>query len=320
MNTIPIKNSPLTLSSIIIKNKIDKLGQDNFHSELLKIGLPKDDIECLLNRHKQSVKNNMIEVIFNSLEQFINNFSKVSPGTKLPKHQPMVYGGYYRDYLAELPFNDLDIRFRCLNDIKIYIEHFLPFTCVNINNSYSYCGCVTLMISNLDTIDIKLRLDLTYPVKEYMYSTGEKCFKTRQDFDVNLLTSTKSIYNLDGNSFMRLGKYCQVENIIENCRNRRFVVLTGLGRPIIKHHHTYIKIYRDNFGLITSIQYNHPDNNQYDCISRNSKQGMKLLERIDKMINYGWTIANHPCENPDCILAPSELYEEYLEYCQYHYD
>ncbi|AZL89728.1 hypothetical protein QKC54_gp0194 [Megavirus baoshan] len=233
-----------------------------------------------------------------------------------PKYNKVfIYGGFLRDYIAGDIYSDIDIKFDSKKLIKIFIDYYIPKqyikqilpTSLNNNASRYYCKCITINLILPGYLNYPIVIDLTYTNKVYFMSD---IIHSNSDFDVNKL-------RLDNNIVSNLTTYhinCQVDDILENCRNKQFIVMSLHEYPKIKHQKITTKYIYDANGNIIDIE--HPNEIEFhlDCINRYNYVGKILLQRIAKMQSKGWYYRNEPCDNPWCILAPPELSNKYYHY------
>ena len=92
------------------------------------------------------------------------------------------------------------------------------------------------------------------------------------DFD----TLVRSKYN--GETITRSKNYTlDVNSIISNCRNRKFIVLDQSGQPSIYHE------------------------NSRQCIRKDCYDGSIAYERMVQLQDHGWKCLNQSCKYPECI-------------------
>jgi hypothetical protein len=233
-----------------------------------------------------------------------------------------VYGGFLRDLLAAKPFRDIDIHFPNETSVQEYIselsrvvtittvsdkggeskydESFSTKTIIVQKPQFSLhgenCGHHPQQDDGHSFLcghhpqpddELYIFIDLVWPNGVNIDGTTSQCY----DFDVNMLRCdepwTGSLYD-NFTSLTVRNPNCKLTSVVDNIHNRQFVVLSR-GRLLYDH---------DNID---------------SCIHRYSRQGKKLLLRMAKMKKRGWTCLNdNICSNPMCILAPGELYYDYL--------
>lgn len=293
------------------------------------------DLKSTLIEYEFVHKMNVAKTIIDSIERFNIHCECISTGgnptcqaeVKLSKYfrknpkcnKVFIYGGFLRDYIAGDIYSDIDIRFDSKKLIKIFIDHYIPEqyikqilpTSLNNNASRYYCKCITMNLILPGYLNYPIAIDLTYTNKSYFMLD---IVHSSSDFDVNMLR----LFNFKNNDIVsNLTTYhlnCQIDDILENCRNKQFVVMSLDEHSKIKHQEITTKyLYDANENMIGA---EHPNEIEFhpDCINRYNDRGQRLLRRIAKMQQYGWNCRNEPCANPWCILAPCELSNIYYLY------
>lgn len=214
-------------------------------------------------------------------------------------------------------------------------EKSLQFSITNISTKYGQLGLnyykyipqspwtieysdsiITIKVELVENSDVSIMIDLTCAKTIKTDRLGRKVEKqneivTKFDFDVNLLimqanyAANYPIGQAVQNNltiFDRLSTrnvwpvIVDKEQIIENIRNKKFIVLDKLGYPNLTHPNTRSQ------QCVSKLSSN--------CIGRHTTQAYTLRKRIDKMINRGWTMLNLPCIHVDCILFPDDEYKK----------
>ncbi|AUV58176.1 hypothetical protein [Bandra megavirus] len=324
-----------SLASIIFeKMKIytDFVTQvQKYHGSIIDLKSTQREYEFI---HKMNVAKTIIE----SIDRFNRCCECISTGdnptcqaeVKLSKYfrknpkcnKVFIYGGFLRDYLAGDIYSDIDIRFDSKKLIKIFIDHYIPEqyikqilpTSLNNNASRYYCKCITMNLILPGYLNYPITVDLTYTNKSYFMFD---IVHSSSDFDVNMLR----LFNFKNNDIVsNLTTFhlnCQINDILENCRNKQFIVMSFGEYPKIKHQEITTKYLYDANENMIGVEHSNGIEFHPDCINRYNYVGKILLQRIAKMQSKGWYCRNEPCENPWCILAPHELSNKYYEYYQY---
>ncbi|AGC01710.1 hypothetical protein H012_gp755 [Acanthamoeba polyphaga moumouvirus] len=217
------------------------------------------------------------------------------------------YGQYYRNLLSGDDNECID--FICETEIilKVLQHHFIPFKI-----EYSRTEK-----SNYNFINIYKVTDNKYP--EIFIYLSLTSYIVNESIDVNLLFCDM----INGGSVEYLysnNQYLDKLQMIENCKNKKFFVLTPECKPII-FHGEYMEIIRDEKNKITHIKNNispycdvgNPEYRPY-CTNCNSNSGKYILSQINDLYLQGWECINEPCTNLWCISADRKLAKEYEEY------
>lgn len=240
-----------------------------------------------------------------------------------------IFGGFVRDQYAGIQFNDIDARFKNSTLILDLIERLKDYFCLDGQTPKLYFGgCYTVCCRHQRNPSICIKLDLTYDIPTMI---------PHFDFDVNMLC-----YHFEnGERYLALlNDQCSLSDIQHNIDNRQFIILDSNGSPNFQHcvnDQIVIRQFNDSADSDNSdsnsgdshdfvtqqqqrqskfVRIANSDGETSNCISRTSYQGIKLLERIEKMKNRGWTCINETCANPDCICADQECLEEYQQKLQ----
>nr|URM62428.1 hypothetical protein [Mimivirus sp.] len=296
------------------------------------------DLKSTQREYEFVHKMNVAKAIIDSIERFNMCYEYINTGgnptcqaeVKLSKYfrknfrknpkcnKVFIYGGFLRDYIAGDIYSDIDIRFDSKKLIKIFIDYYIPeqyikqILPISLNNNASryYCKCITMNLILPGYLNYPVTIDLTYTNKSYFMLD---IVHSSSDFDVNMLRLTSFKNNDIISGLTTYHPNCQINDILENCRNKQFIVMSLDEHPKIKHHVTTKYLYDINENIIGT---EYPDEIAFypDCINRYSDHGQRLLQRMVKMQQYGWNCRNELCENPWCILSPNELSNKYYRY------
>jgi hypothetical protein len=249
-----------------------------------------------------------------------------------------LYGGIVRDYITNnesfffLKFNDFDVK--CCStvdacEIITLLEKTFGTDCVEIIRSTeikypTFCSVKTVLIKH-KTLSLVFSMDLVSNSNSKYVFKRSTLFKGHvPDFDVNQLYLGKS-----SNKKMiikSLVKNVKVKEIREQIKKRSFAVFTNSGNLVVQHK-TSSSLYFENSPIYCATHEYKPCDND-DCLisdrttttfirtpystkvreysSITHGRGTKILERIHKMQNNGWTCVTHQhnfCENPHCIFS-----------------
>lgn len=226
------------------------------------------------------------------------------------------YGGYVRDFIGKTKPRDLDIKFRSLVDVSIFIDILKDKFNVRIIES-NYNGCVSIQLQDKHCENVVMLIDATHKDK-----TSQKIF----DFDVNMLETrhgTNFFKWCDISALTKINPKCNILDIIRNICAKQFIVLSNDGHPIIEHTSCYIEATYDQEGNVTDFvrKHNGSFRETFHCIEHSTPRGKKLLERIAKMESRGWKCLNkdYHCNNPTCIFSTQELRKKYREHLDLKY-
>lgn len=226
-----------------------------------------------------------------------NIFAILTEITADCNNKPYIYGGFVRDTLAKLPFNDIDIRVFDRNTSTKFISKLEEKYDIRILKC-NYDGSISIKIISKET-DEFVNFDITFCTERN---------NIVHDFDVNMFYTTTLSEKIT-NNIERLNEHCNRFNTLLHIINHEFVILNSFGYPTIEHLNPTMV-----FDPVTCV-IRYSDNRRYSsCIRRSSLQGRKLRERRKKMERKGWKCLNKDCQNPECVLAPDSLVIEYNNY------
>lgn len=228
----------------------------------------------------------------------------------IEKFNGNVYGGFARDMVAKLIFNDIDVRFPYDTDVEKFIAA-LRENNFQIQTAKPEYGYKKINVYDKSS-GYLVNMDLSFSEYFTKHNSYDSFYKKRMvrhgpfDFDVNRLKLVlkSNIYNsydfpdwhFEEQTYTVLFlhdyhipsvDYQDLQRTIDHCQRHEFVVL-------------------DADSKATTVHF---DRSQ--CIRHDSNTGRKLLARIDKMQARGWKMLNEPCNNPACILAPPNLVWKY---------
>lgn len=147
------------------------------------------------------------------------------------------------------------------NTVRLYFYHIkYPFIHIKVD--------ISCIIKLFDSFDFDINTLGIY-TSQYDVPCRKNQFGNR-DFISRILCDLPKIQILNSE--------CNPIEVIMNIVRGRFIVLTGDGKPSIKH-----------------VSPN-------DCIDSKTEKGEKLIERIKKMRKRGWVLQNERCSNENCIL------------------
>lgn len=220
-------------------------------------------------------KINMYHEMCSQIETFV--FKRRIHGT--------IFGGYLRDRLGLVVPRDMDIRFEDRHNLEAFVaklvKHFNILFVENKHNTYASImmdlpfKVVTILVIHKDFPDIFLPLDLT---------VNNDWLGIQKDFDVNMLTM-KSPENIEGPN---LSKH-DLQVLTRQIFAKVLFVVDAKGVANSDHH-----------------------NDHSECKSRETWAGKKLLARMAKMEERGWTIqGKNECSNPTCVLASDEAFSSF---------
>ena len=234
-----------------------------------------------------------------------------------------VFGGYLRDMVAGIKFNDIDIRVKSDNEKQSFISEILEFADIFVENKniYPCFTCTNIRVQSRCQRNIWLDIDLTL---ETNFELGCKVYlHSSFDFDVNMLKSKSP-----DKSLKLINKHCNMPDIFKNISQKEFVILDKIGQPSFQHWISSFdmiakKTADDIQGRETPTNYGDtwtfvPNSSseitESTCISRSCLQGRNLLRRIEKMERRGWFCINKTCDNPNCIAAIPDMRQAYVAF------
>lgn len=239
---------------------------------------------------------------------------------KLRDEEACCYGNFIRDMISGYEPTRLKTLFKSfqhsnifLRTLKIYfdLEHLWDdknTTAIKItvdkNNSYfmdyaldnRYTNEMISLLSDDDSKKVLEKLSdsfKTISIKMIVkYETSVKYGKfeyypIRGDLDINTLMSNVILPDLTIRDLDTLNPNCNIYEIITNIRNKKYLVISDSGHPVIDH---------------SDIEFE-SDQLESHCIDYRSKRGKKILKTMRKMKLRGWECINVSCKNEDCILS-----------------
>ncbi len=186
-----------------------------------------------------------------------------------------IFGGYVRSLLAKESFRDIDVKISSQGR-ELLINKLKETYIVELEHAniltYGTCGCITILVRHRTYSELTLKMDLV---------SSENTNMIKRDFDVNQL-------ELCGDQISCF-KAEYLPSITEHIRRKEFVIMDSKEGPTLEH-----------------------PTDKSCCIQRSGKNGIKLLERIERMEARGWKCLNrHICSNPQCICATKESIETF---------
>lgn len=265
-----------------------------------------DDFEFAITEFKHVHYMNMARVIMYGIEKFnqccdsINN-DDINLDCELIKNiqkhfqeysgkipQIYVYGDFCKNIISSQLYDSINIMFHDYGCSEIFRQFCIPknYTCRISELNWSK--------GNVKGIDYELCFKGYNNYTVHLFLTWCNDMNIVPDniyFDVDSLCSTISHENIHFMSSLKsLYTDCNVDKIIQNCINNKFILLDNTKSPTITHPQP--SVFSRNVHL--------------KCINVNKEQHIKLL--FLKMKSKGWKCLNETCETPWCILQKNLLH------------
>ena len=335
------QNKPLTLLQISLRKLISEIWfartknhMENFSKEC-QDAIKQHTLKTILDEIPKLTKSNEIHNECKQIIGFLDLKKYVKETDSIRTGNGTLFGGASRDECRQDDLNiaDLDIKFTTVEDLNKFVSELLesenhsitfldekapiqqtpcrpelsgicPHCKVHMStpteNKYGASYIKTIVLSD-DSNRAFIQMDLTV----------QPPLSTPKDFDVNtLILRYGELYVEYSNRYHQCRLYGkddqQMKAVLAHIKNKEFLVLTGKGLPN-SHHDIRKSIPIMSYG-VEIPRYVCTE----DCICRHSLTGEKILRRIKKMEEKGWTKVNLPCPNPMCILSDDKVYEEYI--------
>jgi hypothetical protein len=335
------KNKPLTLLQIALRKLISEkwFARTKNHMENLskecQDAIIQHALKTILDEIPNLTKSNEIHNEYKEMIGFLDLIKFVKGTDSIKFGEGTLFGGSLRDECRRDDSNiaDLDIKFPTVEDLNEFVSELLEsgkysitflddkapiqqtpcrpelsgicphckvYVSTTTENKYGASYIKTIVLSD-DSNGAFIQMDLTV----------QPLLSAPKDFDVNtLILRYGELYveysNRNYTCILDDKDDQRMKDVLTHIKNKEFLVLTANGLPKLHHDiNKSIPIWSHGVEIPRYVC-------TADCICRHSLKGKRILERIEKMKNKGWTKVNLLCPNPMCILSDDKIYEEYI--------
>ncbi|AGF85588.1 hypothetical protein QJ854_gp194 [Moumouvirus goulette] len=343
-----VKNTIPTLACLSLSKMVDIYNIQGTYKIISKYCGSPEDFDYAKNEFIKIVRQDMIKTIFKNFQNFCLFYKKLSDHVHEIEIGELKYlnMNIFSDYMREYNLNNEDLLFlsnEIMNQInnnsspiKCYGQYYRDFLSGNDSNNIDFVCETNIIIKFVQHYFIPFNNEFLRTEKNNYNNINiyKITHDTYPEIFIHLSLTSNTIYNninvdtlycdmINGGSIDHLysnNQYLDKLQIIENCKNKNFLVLDPEYKPVVFHGES-MKIIRDKNNKITDIENNispccdigSPQCRPH-CINNNSEFGEYILSQINYLCLQGWECINKPCPNLWCVLAEDNLAKEYKQY------